>query len=112
MYTFATSLVRNNGDGSFTLIPLPVEAQLAPVYGILASDIDGDGHTDLCIAYGAGQRVGVLLGNGDGTFQGPSGFQLISTFFTPTAIAVAELEQRGVGGHAEDYHVIRRLEQG
>jgi len=31
--TFATTLVRNNGDGSFTLVPLPQEAQLAPVYG-------------------------------------------------------------------------------
>ncbi len=48
-YTFATSLVRNNGDGSFTVVPLPTEAQLAPVYGILASDVDADGHTDLLL---------------------------------------------------------------
>ena len=44
-YTFATSLVRNNGDGSFTLVPLPLEAQIAPIYGILAGDFDGDGKT-------------------------------------------------------------------
>src|SRR5262245_19305397 len=50
VYTFATSLVRNNGDGSFTIVPLPVEAQLAPVYGILPADVDGDGHTDLLLA--------------------------------------------------------------
>ena len=49
-YTFATTLVRNNGDGSFTMIPLPREAQLAPVYGMLAKDLDGDGHTDLLLA--------------------------------------------------------------
>jgi hypothetical protein len=49
-YTFATSIARNNGDGSFTLTPLPAEAQLAPVYGILATDVDGDGHTDLLLA--------------------------------------------------------------
>ena len=48
--TFATSLVRNNGDGSFTLIPLPYEAQISPVYGIMASDVDGDGKTDLLLA--------------------------------------------------------------
>jgi hypothetical protein len=48
-YTFATSLVRNNGDGSFTVVPLPAEAQFAPVYGILATDVDGDGHTDLLL---------------------------------------------------------------
>jgi hypothetical protein len=49
-HTFATSLVRNNGNGSFTVIPLPREAQTAPVYGILASDLDGDGKTDLLLA--------------------------------------------------------------
>lgn len=49
-YTLATTLVRNNGDGSFTLQPLPTEAQLAPVYGILADDLDGDGTPDLLVA--------------------------------------------------------------
>jgi enediyne biosynthesis protein E4 len=49
-YTFATTLVRSNGDGSFTMIPLPSEAQRAPVYGMLARDFDGDGHTDLLLA--------------------------------------------------------------
>ena len=49
-YTFATALVRNNGDGSFTLVPLPTEAQIAPVYGILATDVDHDGSVDLLLA--------------------------------------------------------------
>lgn len=49
-YTFATTLARNDGDGSFTLVPLPPEAQLAPVYGILAADLDGDGALDLLLA--------------------------------------------------------------
>ena len=49
-YTFATALVRNNGDGTFTLEPLPLEAQIAPMYGILATDIDGDGKQDLLMA--------------------------------------------------------------
>jgi enediyne biosynthesis protein E4 len=53
--TFATSLARNNGDGTFTLVPLPAEAQIAPVYGMLASDVDGDGRQDL-----------LLVGNFDG----------------------------------------------
>ena len=48
--TFATSMMRNNGDGSFTLVPLPDEAQLAPVYGIAARDVDGDGIADLLLA--------------------------------------------------------------
>jgi hypothetical protein len=49
-YTFATALVRNDGRGGFTLEPLPAEAQLAPVYGLLADDVDGDGRTDLLLA--------------------------------------------------------------
>ena len=48
--TFATSLVLNNGDGSFKVVPLPDEAQIAPVYGIFAADFDHDGHTDLLLA--------------------------------------------------------------
>jgi enediyne biosynthesis protein E4 len=47
---FASVLMQNNGNGSFTLVPLPDAAQVAPVYGISASDIDGDGVTDLLLA--------------------------------------------------------------
>ncbi|MFL5606307.1 MAG: VCBS repeat-containing protein, partial [Gemmatimonadaceae bacterium] len=78
-YTFATSLVRNNGDGSFTLVPLPSEAQLAPMYGILATDVDRDGNTDLVLAGnfdGFKPEIGrmsashgvVLRGDGKGSF--------------------------------------------
>jgi hypothetical protein len=49
-YTLETSLARNNGDGSFTLVPLPREAQFSPVYGILPSDFDRDGKVDLLLA--------------------------------------------------------------
>jgi enediyne biosynthesis protein E4 len=49
-HTFATTLARNNSDGSFTLVPLPLEAQVAPVYGIVADDFDGDGKADLLLA--------------------------------------------------------------
>ena len=53
-YTFATALVRNDGRGPdgnprFTVVPLPAEAQCAPVYGIQAADVDHDGKTDLLL---------------------------------------------------------------
>src|SRR6059058_925986 len=59
-HTFATALARNNGDGSFTLSPLPLEAQLAPVYGILAQDVDGDGKPDLLLAGNFEDRKSVV----------------------------------------------------
>jgi hypothetical protein len=49
-YTFATSLVKSNADGSFTLVPMPIDAQVSPVYGIQAADFDRDGKLDLLLA--------------------------------------------------------------
>ena len=79
VHTFATALARNNGDGSFTLVPLAREAQLAPVYGILVQDVDGDGKPDLLLAGnfdGVQPEIGrmsasyglVLRGDGTGGF--------------------------------------------
>jgi hypothetical protein len=78
-YTFASMLVRNDGGGRFTLVPLPDEAQLAPVYGILPTDVDGDGHTDILLAgnfFGFRPEIGrmassfglLLRGDGKGAF--------------------------------------------
>ncbi len=78
---FASSVALNKGNGSFTLTPLPVEAQLAPIRAVLAGDFDGDGRTDLLVAgddYGfppvlgrADASYGLLVrGTGDGRFSG------------------------------------------
>jgi len=49
-FTFASAVARNTGDGAFALAPLPDEAQVAPVYAMLADDVDGDGRLDLVLA--------------------------------------------------------------
>jgi len=78
-YTFATSLVRQNEDGSFTLVLLPREAQVAPVFGILATDVDDNGTADLLLVGnfdGLMPEIGrmsasygqLLLGDGSGSF--------------------------------------------
>jgi hypothetical protein len=43
----ASSYIENLGNGHFAIRPLPVEAQVAPIYGMAAQDIDGDGNLDL-----------------------------------------------------------------
>jgi len=76
---FASAVALNNGNGTFTIRPLPTEAQFAPVYSTVAEDFDGDGKTDLLLGgnfdgvtptYGRyDASYGLLLrGLGDGSF--------------------------------------------
>ncbi len=62
--TFASAIARNNGNGSFELVPLPVEAQFFPVHASVARDFDGDGVIDLLLA-GNFSRVPPLQGRYD-----------------------------------------------
>jgi len=69
-----------NKDGQFALHRLPVEAQYAPVYGIVAADMNGDGNKDILLTgsntwtrvkfgrYTANHGV-LLVGNGKGNFN-------------------------------------------
>ncbi len=42
-----TSYIENKGNGQFSIKALPFETQTAPVYGMLAQDIDEDGNPDI-----------------------------------------------------------------
>ncbi len=68
-------LFLNKGAGKFEPVPLPVEAQFAPVFALLAHDFDGDNHPDILLGgnfYHAKPEVGIyaasygLLMRGDG----------------------------------------------
>jgi hypothetical protein len=48
--TFASVYLHNDGGGKFTASPLPNLAQISPIKGIVADDVDGDGHLDLIVA--------------------------------------------------------------
>jgi len=45
----ASSYLENQGNGRFVMRALPLEAQMAPVYGMVSEDVDGDGHLDLLL---------------------------------------------------------------
>jgi hypothetical protein len=76
---FNTTYIENKGNGKFITKSLPIQAQIAPVYGMVSKDIDGDGNLDLLMVgndYGiepSGGRhdafMGLCLkGNGKGGF--------------------------------------------
>lgn len=78
--TMQTILLENNAGKNFELKPLPAEAQYAPVYAAIATDINGDGYTDIILAgnnsftrikfgnYRANHGV-ILLGDGKNNFS-------------------------------------------
>jgi hypothetical protein len=81
-----TSYVQNEGNGKFSLKPLPKMAQVSPVNGITTGDLNGDGNLDVFMIgndYGNEVFSGrydactglVLLGNGNGEFKVSPSYQ-------------------------------------
>ena len=75
-----SSYIENKGNGKFEIRPLPLEAQAAPIYGMMSEDVDGDGNLDLLLVgndYGMEPYSGrhdafnglVLKGDGKGNFK-------------------------------------------
>ena len=77
--TFASAYIENKGNGKFMMHQLPLQAQFAPVYGMICKDFNADGNLDvLCVgnSYSTEVQTGrydaqgsiVLMGNGKGNF--------------------------------------------
>jgi hypothetical protein len=43
------AFIRNNGNGKFSIEPLPEACQLSAFNGMVADDFDGDGNLDICV---------------------------------------------------------------
>ena len=77
--TLQSCYIRNDGNGKFTIIPLPKQAQVSVLNGMVVDDFDGDGNLDVLISgndYGTDIAIGrydalnglLLRGNGSGGF--------------------------------------------
>jgi len=76
---FSSSVIRNNGNGTFSFEALPAIAQTSVINGMITEDFDGDGNLDILLAgndygtdistgrYDAGNGI-FLKGNGKGNF--------------------------------------------
>ena len=59
-----SAYVENKGDGTFALHPLPMQAQLSPIFGMVADDVDHDGNLDVMLV-GNDYSGEVLMGRYD-----------------------------------------------
>jgi hypothetical protein len=75
-----TAYIENKGNGRFEVRALPVEAQVAPVFGIVVTDVNADRNPDVILSgnfYPNEVNMGrqdastglLLLGNGKGAFS-------------------------------------------
>ncbi|MEO6949999.1 MAG: VCBS repeat-containing protein [Ginsengibacter sp.] len=80
---FESCIIKNNGNGKFSIKKLPIEAQLSCINGIMALDFNEDGNMDIIVAgnshsnevvYGwMDASLGLLLkGDGKGNFKAES----------------------------------------
>ncbi|MEZ4825522.1 MAG: VCBS repeat-containing protein [Bacteroidia bacterium] len=79
-YMLASAYIENLGNNQFKITPLPVAAQVSPVYSIITDDFNGDSIPDLLLGgnlEGTRVRLGeydgnhgvVLTGDGKGSFH-------------------------------------------
>ena len=90
-----SSVIINNRNGTFTLKPLPMEAQLSTVCGLAVNDNDGDGTADILLGgnfYQSKPEAGIydasygllLKGDGKGNFKAVD--EMKSGFFLKGAV--------------------------
>jgi hypothetical protein len=93
------SVLLGNGDGTFQTA-VPYDSGGIYAYSVAVADVNGDGKLDLVVANGCANSncssngtVGVLLGNGDGTFQTAVPYD--SGGWEPLSVVVADLNGDG-----------------
>jgi len=100
----AVAVLLGNGDGTFRV---PTTYSSGGVYStdVAIGDLNGDGKPDIVVVncgnaannhcIGAGGNAGVLIGNGDGTFQQVQSIPLGGGGFGAIAVAIADINADG-----------------
>jgi hypothetical protein len=109
--TLQSGVFINEGNFSFTFIPLPMDGQLSPIFAVAASDINNDGRLDLVTGgnlYAVKPDIGrldssfgsVFLGRGDGTFTTLNRFE--SGVYTKGEVR----DIKFIGGLGDKFHML------
>jgi hypothetical protein len=104
---FKTSMIHNDGNGKFSLRPMPAESQFSVINGMDVEDFDGDGNLDIIMNtndFGTDVNVGrydalnglYLKGDGKGNFI-PKTILQSGIFIPGNGKSLAAL--RGANGH-------------
>ena len=92
----AVGVLLGNGDGTFqaaVIYPSGGIASFSGATSVAVADVNGDGRPDVLVGNYFSGTVGVLLGNGDGTFQAPVDYNI--GFAPVRSVAVADVDGNG-----------------
>ncbi len=93
----AISVLMGNGDGTFQALQTYAITSPTITYPsfVQAADVNGDGKPDLLVTSSVSNNIGVLLNNGDGTFQLETVLQTFATNTKPTRFTYADVNGDG-----------------
>jgi Bacterial Ig-like domain (group 3)/FG-GAP-like repeat len=90
----AVSVLMGNGDGTFQPAVAYVAGDAGGTMSVVVADVNGDGKLDVVVGNYYDDSIGVLLGNGDGTFQPVLTYASGSTDIT-ISVAVSDVNGDG-----------------